>query len=187
MTFNHTCGQQYDTPLAETIKDSYFESPDGISICLREYENTDSKRLIVKKKRDKDGVIQVERQRYTTESNEGSTLEDLIAKFNKQHGGFSIDVPKENPKCIIYTTRINAENEDGTVIRRDCSKVMTEKGSIEMPETIEIECADKNTMKEVKKQLSGFLDQQGIKPEEITTKETKEEQAMRMLEEQRSR
>ena len=64
---------------------------------------------------------------------------------------------------------------------------MTEKGSIEMPETIEIECADRNTMKEVKKQLSGFLDQQGIKPEEIATKETKEEQAMRMLEEQRSR
>lgn len=76
------------------------------------------------------------------------------------------------------------ENEQGVVIRKDKSTIVTEQGEIEMPETIEIECDDRKEIKKVKQQLSNFLDMFGIKLRDVATKETKEEQAIRMIEEQ---
>jgi len=43
------------------------------------------------------------------------------------------------------------ENEQGVVIRKDKSTIVTEQGEIEMPETIEIECDDRKEIKKVKK------------------------------------
>ena len=52
-----------------------------------------------------------------------------------------------------------------------------------MPETIEIECNDRSEIKRLKQQLKGILELLGTSLEEVSTKETKEDQAMRVIEE----
>lgn len=177
-------GQNWATPEPESIKDIYFLPQEGLSLCLREYVGTTRKQFIMKRKRDKDGVTQVEREKYVSESYNGAELQELIEQFNAEHPDFKIDKPVGAPECIIETTRNNTENEQGVMLRRDRSTIITDAGKIEMPETIEIECSDRNEIKEVKRQLSEFLDKQEITLKAVSTKETKEEQAMRLIEEQ---
>jgi len=177
-------GNKYDISHPEVIKDTYYMQQNGLSICLREYKGTQNRQLIVKRKRDKEGVTQVEREKYVSNTFKDITLEELVRKFNEKHPDFNIQVPEGEPRCIIQTIRSNVENEQGVVIRKDKSTVIAKQGKIEMPETIEIECNDRNGIKSVKQKLNSFLDMIGTNLRAVSTKETKEEQAMRLISEQ---
>jgi len=181
-------GQKYDTPQPEIIRDTYYNKQNGLSICVREFLGTNKKQLIVKSKKDKEGVTQVERKKYVSTSNENVEIEQLINKFNSEYPDFDIQIPEGKPKCVIQTIRSNVENEQGVVIRKDKSVIITDEGKIQMPETIEIEFNDRKGIKKIKQQLSEFLDIIGTNLRAVSTKETKEEQAMRLIEkEQKSR
>ena len=75
-------------------------------------------------------------------------------------------------------------NDDGVIIRRDVSEVLGETGKVKLPETIEIDCADKGKMKDIRKKISTALKKIGIDLKDVTTKETKEKMAIRVLDEQ---
>lgn len=177
-------GSKYDIPPAEHLRDEYYKNQNEVSICVREDADTQKKKIIAKRKRDKAGVTQVERSRYETEEIYNGTLQELIEKCNQQYPELNLNIPTENPKCVIETIRNKVENEQGIEIRRDRSKIITGSGEIEMPETIEIECRDRNMIKKVKGQISTFLDIMKIQLRDIATKESKEEQAIRLIEEQ---
>ena len=83
--------------------------------------------------------MQVERERYVTTDVQGSSLETLIEKFNNEHPGFDIQIPNAKSRCIIKTVRNMLENEEGIIIKNDRSKLITDKGDIPMPDSIEIE------------------------------------------------
>ena len=177
-------GEQWTTPPAEIIKDTYYNSQDELSLCLREEVRGNKRQFIVKRKKDKVGVTQVERQKYATQSDADTNLETLVAQFNAKFPDFHIQLKDTNPKCTIITIRTNAENEQGVILRKDKSTIIKDGKRINMPETIEIQCRDRHEIKNVKKQLNEFLDIEGISLGEISTKQTKEEQAMQILGEQ---
>ena len=177
-------GEQWTTPPAKVIKDTYYNSQNGLSLCLREDVGGNQRQFIVKRKRDKVGVTQVERQKYVSESDSTTDLETLVTQFNGEYPDFHIQLQDTNPKCIIITIRTNAENEKGVTLRKDKSTIIKEGKRVDMPETIEILCRDRHEIKRVKKQLNEFLDIEGISLGEISTKETKEDQAMKILGEQ---
>ncbi len=179
-------GTTYETLTPEYILDTYFNNEDGISLCLREFMGANKKSLIVKRCRNKDGVSQLEREKYVSTSDSESTLEELIDKFKMEHPEISLQVPIGIPKCQIETIRNISENEYGIVIRRDISAALTPNGKVLMPETIEVECKDREALKKVRKQISGFLSTQNI-GEDVFTKETKENQAMRLIKEQENK
>lgn len=180
-------GQQYTMPQPEKIIDTYYKKQNGLSICLRINVETLEQQLIVKRKRDKDGVTQVEREKYVSKSFEKTSLEDMIKKFNTEHPDFNIQIPNEDAECVIMTVRSNTENEHGVVIRKDKSTIITGEQKIVMPETIEIECHDRNVIKKVKQHLNEFLDMQETDLRAVSTKETKEEQALRLIKEQKNK
>lgn len=105
-----------------------------------------------------------------------------MEKFNREHPGFNVQIPNAKSKCIINTVRGILENEDGIVIRNDRSQLVTNKGNIPMPDSIEIECSSRDRIKTVKHQLIAFLDFLGLEQKAVTTKKTREEQAMELME-----
>lgn len=125
--------------------------------------------------------MQVERERYATTDFEGKTLTELVAKFNSEHPGMSIQIPNGNSKCIIETVRNSMENEDGIVIRQDRSVVVS-KGRKPMPNSIEIECKSRDRIKKAKESLMRFFDFLGIDAKSVVIKETREEQAVNLME-----
>ena len=126
----------------------------------------------------------MERERFSHETEITTPIETLIDEFNKKYEETSIDVKKCPLECIIETRRMNSMNDDGVVIRRDVSEVLGETGKVKLPETIEIDCADKGKMKDIRKKISTALKKIGIDLKDVTTKETKEKMAIRVLDEQ---
>jgi len=180
-------GSKYDMPPAIRFRDEYYKSQNGVSICVREDIATQKRKIIAKRKRDKDGVTQMERNRYETDEIYEGTLDELIKMCNQQYPELKLSTPTADPKCIIETIRNQVENEQGVLIRRDRSKVIAPGGVIEMPETIEVECGDRNIIKKVKGQISAFLDTIKQDLRDLSTKESKEDQAMRLIAEQQER
>lgn len=125
--------------------------------------------------------MQVERERYETTDFTGKTLPELVEQFNSEHPGMNIQIPNGNSKCIIETTRNSVENEDGILIRQDRSVVVS-KGRKPMPNSIEIECKSRDRIKKAKESLIKFLDFLGIDAKSVVIKETREEQAVRIME-----
>ena len=95
----------------------------------------------------------MERERFSHETEITTPIETLIDEFNKKYEETSIDVKKCPLECIIETRRMNSMNDDGVIIRRDVSEVLGETGKVKLPETIEIDCADKGKMKDIRKNL----------------------------------
>ncbi len=179
-----TClGTNYEISAPENIRDTYFNSNEGISLCLREKRGTLEKSIIVKRNRNRN-VLQLEREKFVTTDFNGASLDELIEKFNSQHPEFHLKTPtKDEVKCQIVTIRNTSVNEKGVVVRRDISKVVSNNMIIgDLPETIEVECNKRNEIKKVKEQIAEFLNTQNIREEEVFTRETKEEQAMRLME-----
>lgn len=125
--------------------------------------------------------MQVERERYATTDFTGKSLTELMEQFNAEHPGMNIQIPNANSKCIIETIRNSVENEDGTIIRQDRSVVVS-NGRKTMPNSIEIECKSRDRIKKAKESLMKFLDFLGIDAKSIVIKETREEQATRIIE-----
>ncbi len=94
----------------------------------------------------------------------------------------NIQIPNANSKCIIETIRNSIENEDGTIIRQDRSVVVS-KGRKPMPNSIEIECKTRDRIKKAKESLLKFLDFLGVEAKSVVIKETREEQAIKIMEE----
>lgn len=177
-------GVNWDIQEAEKIRDSYFKHRDGVSVCLREFPEKSRRQLIVKRSRNKAGVTQMERERFSHETEITTPIETLIDEFNKKYEETSVDVKKCPLECIIETRRMNSMNDDGVIIRRDVSEVLGETGKVKLPETIEIDCADKGKMKDIRKKISTALKKIGIDLKDVTTKEKKEKMAIRVLDEQ---
>lgn len=173
-------GDEIRTQKPQNILDTYFKNDDGISVCLREYIGTTKKELIVKRKREK-GVTQAERERYSSEDTEGISLLELIEKFNREHAEFNIKIPDAPTKCMIRTRRNLFENEDGVTIKNDSSSVLGRNRPIPITDVIEIKCASRDRIKKASQQLKECLQDLGIKPELVITKQTKEELAMETL------
>ena len=123
----------------------------------------------------------MEREKYVTTGARNCSLEELVAKFNEEHPGLNIQIPNQQSKCIIDTLRGTMENEDGVIIRRDRSRIISDKKTISMPEIIEIECNSRDKMKRVRDCLLEFLDALGLKESDVVTKKTKEELAMELI------
>lgn len=125
--------------------------------------------------------MQVERERYATTDFKRITLPELVAQFNHEHPGLNIEIPNTNSKCIIETIRSSAETEDGIIIRRDRSVVVS-SGRKPMPDSIEIECRSRDRIKAAKESLRKFFDFFGFDPKTIVIKDTREDQAKRISE-----
>ena len=178
-------GTAWNIQKPEEIEDTYFKTREGVSICLRRYLDKNKRQLIVKKSRNKDGVTQVEREKLTYETTMDTPIETLVEEFNKKYGDTSISKSMYPLECIIETKRMNSINNEGIVLRRDISEVMTVDGKKQLPEIIEIDCSDKRKMKDIRKRISNILEEKGIDLKAITTKETKEKMAVKMIEEER--
>lgn len=124
--------------------------------------------------------MQVERERYATVDFKRKTLSELIEQFNNEHPGLNIQIPNTNSKCIIETIRNSVENEEGIIIRRDRSVVVS-KGRKHLPDSIEIECRSRDRIKLAKERLRKFLDYFGLDQKSVVIKETREDQATRIM------
>lgn len=166
--------------------DTYYPSQGGgekeLSICLREDLNTNKKSLIVKKKRYKNGVTQMERNRYSTEELSDIDLTGLVNIFNEQYPSLKIEQPKEQPLCVIETQRDSLEGKNGITVRSDLSKVQAPDGTWKNMElSFEVDCK-KEKIKEVRKHLDKYLKSKySINLSDYATKKTKEELAMEIL------
>lgn len=178
-------GTSWNVEKPEEIEDAYFKSKEGVSICLRTFVDRNKKQLIVKKNRNKDGVTQVEREKLTHTASINTPMETLMKEFSEKYGDTGIITYKNPLECIINTIRMNSINNEGIVLRRDISEVITADGKKQLPEIIEVDCADKGKMKNIRKRISNILEEKGINLKAITTKETKEEMAVKMIEEER--
>ena len=171
----------------KNIIDQYYPSQgsgqDELSICVREDEKTHKKSLIVKKKRNKDGVTQMERNKYFTDEVLNADLKDLVEMINKKYTFLNIKQPTGDSLCTIKTQRKDFKSKDGVIVRNDCSKVLAKDGTWkDMELSLEVECK-KGQMKDVKKSVATYLKQNSeIELTDYTTKKTKEELAMELLE-----
>lgn len=170
----------------ENFEDIYYKR--GVSdesLCYRRDLEKNEGKLVLKRKKDKN-VRQIERAKYEIKLNNGMSLEDGIKAFNEkypEHELKSTDI--ECIECIINTNRVIAEGESGIHILNDKIEVTHgENGKkydkpIKLPEIIEIKHKEKDKMKVVNEKLQMFCDTLGLKIEDIITKETKEQQALR--------
>ncbi len=179
-------GENYTVYKPEKISDTYYKNEDGISVCLREYKDTNKRKLIIKRDRNKEGVTQVEREKYETDEVEGLDVKQLSEIIKNKYPDIALKFSTDNVECEIETERSKVRNEDGLLITRDISAVAFKNGKrLELPELIEIAIKgnDKKVLKSIKKKINDFLSTKGISMEDVITKETKEEQAMKLIEE----
>lgn len=180
--------EEQGTRERKKFRDTYYPSQgngqDELSICVREDLKTHKKSLIAKKKRNKDGVTQMERNRYATDEIIGIDLEGLVDKLNEKYPFLKVQKTKENPLCIIETQRDSIEGKNGISARSDLSRVQAPDGTWKNMElSFEIDC-NREQIKDVRKTLAKDLkDKYGINLSDYSTKKTKEELAMEILEE----
>lgn len=131
--------------------------------------------------------MQVERERYSVQDYQRRSLQELIELFNSEYAGVTVRLPTTTSKCIIETIRSSAENEEGLIIKQDKSVVVSNKGRIPIPDSIEIEASSRDRIKAAKQSLIKFLEFFRIDAKTVVIKETREEQATKAMAEAEGR
>ena len=179
-------GDQWKIPRAVHIKDEYYENNRNETVYWRDYEDEKRMDLIVKKPRDKDGVTQVEREKYVIKGDNKKTREEMLRELMEDYSDIYRSICENRLAFKISTKRtkyINEEDKNNIItINSDFSKVYIPgvDEPVKLPEIIEIECTERKKLKEIRQRLEGILDDMKIKLDDVTTKETKRDMAMKI-------
>ena len=179
-------GENYTVYKAENIRDTYYKNEPGISVCLREYTDTAKRKLIIKRDRNKKGVTQVEREKYETDEMENVDTNRLMEMIKRKYPDIALRFSTKEIRCVIETQRNKARNENGVLITSDKSAVVLGNGKRKaLPKQMEISIDknDQKLLKRIKNKINEFLKTQGLTMNDVITKETKEEQAMKTIKE----
>lgn len=177
-------GVQWKIPRPFHIRDEYFENNRNETVYWREYEEEKRMDLIVKKPRNKDGVTQIEREKYVIRGDDKKSREEMMGELKEKYPDLYQSIYYNPLTFKILTKRtsyINDENPTNriTVSKDEAYAVIPEINKpADLPEIIEIECTDRTKLKEIRKSIADTLKRMGIKLDDVATKETKRDMAM---------
>ena len=78
-------GSQWRIPRPVHIRDEYFENSRNETVYWREYEDEKRMDLIVKKPRNKDGVTQIEREKYVIKGDNQKSREAMMGELKEKY------------------------------------------------------------------------------------------------------
>ena len=179
-------GDQWKIPRAVHIRDEYYENDRNETVYWRDYEDEKRMELIVKKPRNKDGVTQVEREKYVIKGDNKKTREEMLRELKENYPDIYKSIYSNLFSFVINTKRTKYINEEDP---KNKITINSDEGytiipgvnnPVNLPGIIEIECTDREKLKEIRKRLEEILKDMKINLDDVTTKETKRDMAMKI-------
>ena len=177
-------GSQWRIPRPVHIRDEYFENSRNETVYWREYEDEKRMDLIVKKPRNKDGVTQIEREKYVIKGDNQKSREAMMGELKEKYPDLYKSICYNPLTFKILTKRTNYFNDENATNKIAISKdeayavIPGINKPVDLPEIIEIECTDRTKLKEIRRSIADALKGMGIKLDDVATKETKRDMAM---------